>query len=260
MYFRNGGRKQKMSVFALLSVIVFLLPGSSGAAPVQKRLVVHGEGSLMISPDGVRILVGVETLEPTLAQARTKNNQLFRNIMNQLFKTGIKNIMAKSDSIRVSLVHESSYPNYRLPKVIGYRIYNAVTIRIYEKDPVKLAKNASRILDRAIAAGANRVRGVEFLRMNAQWSYRKAMLLAIKDAKNNAVQMAAQASVTLGHVVSVTPQWGRYYPELRQSAYGSYHGRVAYTQSSQWSGGGGPVVAAGKFVVRAMVTMIYELK
>lgn len=242
-------------------IMLLSTPRNGLAAPPKRSITVHGEGQLGVSPDAARVSIGLETLEPTLSAARAKNNRIFRRIVNQAARSGIPNVLVKSNSIRVSLVRETSYPRSRLPRVIGYRVYNSVTIRITTRNPRKLAARASKMLDRTVAAGANHVRGVEFLRMDGRWAYQKALLKAIKDARANAQKIAAHSGVALGKLLHVQPRWGSYYPMLR-SSWGGYHGRrFAYTQASRvGSGGSGMTVAAGKFVVKASVTMVYSLR
>jgi uncharacterized protein YggE len=242
-------------------IMLLSTPRNGLAAPPERTITVHGEGQLGVYPDAARVSVGLETVEPTLSAARVKNNRIFRRIVKQAARSGIPNVLVKSSSIRVSLVRETSYPRSRLPRVIGYRVYNSVTIRITSRDPKKLAVWASKMLDRTVAAGANHVRGVEFLRMDGRWAYQKAMLRAIKDARANAQKIAAVSGVALGKLLRVQPRWGSYYPRLSSSWGGYFSRRFAYTQASRAGGGGtGMTVATGKFVVKASVTLVYSLR
>lgn len=233
------------------------------AAPAAKTrtLSVQGEGRVAVSPDAVRILVGIETLEPTLTASRARNAELFGKVAAAVGRAGVAGVLVKSDQVGVELVYESNYAAGRLPKVLGYRIRNSITIRVVNRDPAKLSKYGSTLLDKAVAAGANRINGVEFFVTDTRDHYKKAMLAAIQDARRNAADMAKQAGITLGGVLSVSPSWGSYYPELSSGGgHGHYSRRHAYTQAASLGGGGaGMEVAAGRFRVKASVSMVYEL-
>ncbi|MDY0003462.1 MAG: SIMPL domain-containing protein [Polyangia bacterium] len=248
----------------LLVTAFAALSGATPALAEQARprtLSVQGEGRVDTAPDSVRVMVGIETLEPSLSSSRARNADVFAKVVAAVARAGVPGVLVKSDDVRVELVYEQSYPQGRLPKVLGYRIYNSVTIRAVERDPAKLSRAGSLILDRAVGAGANRIRGVEFFVSDTRATYKKAMLFAIEDARRNAADMAKHAGVTLAGVQSISPSWGRYYPELSSTGGGYFHHRHAYTQAaSVGSGGSGMSVAAGRFQVKASVSMVFELK
>lgn len=251
--------------FAVSLLVCSLLASPQAAAEPEARLKtlsVQGEGRMEVSPDAVRIVVGIESLEPTLAACRAHNVETFAKVVAAVGRAGVPGVLVKSDQVSVDLVYESNHDEKRLPKVLGYRIHNSVTIRAMDSNPVTLSKHGSVLLDRAVAAGANRIQGVEFFVTDGRAAYKKAMLEAIEDARKNASDMARQAGTTIAGVISISPSWGSYYPELSSGEVGGHYSRrQAYTQSASLGGdGAGMEVAAGRFRVKAQVSMVFELK
>ncbi len=247
-----------------LLAAVLLAAGAARAEP-DRTLTAQGEGRVEIAPDAARLYLGVEAEEPTLAEARRANERIFRKVLTQVQQLKINGLLMKSDGISVSLIKEDSPPRNKLAKVIGYRVYNSVTVRVTDSNAGNLAQHASRVLDAALAAGANHFNGVTFLRQDSRGAYNQALRQAIDDAKLNAAMIASQAKVNLGRLRSITPSWGSYYPELSYQPGGGWgghrYGGHGWTQAASVSGhGSGTTVAAGAFQVRASVSAVFEIR
>jgi uncharacterized protein len=247
-----------------LSLVLLLLAFSTVARagePDLRLITAHGEGKIEIPPDAARIHVGVEAEDATLANARKNNEKALRKVLQQVTQLKLPGLLMKSDSADVSLIKEErDRPHGKLAPIIGYRVYTSITIRVNDNTPASLSQKASRIVDAALAGGATQLHGVTFLRLDSRGAYNQALRAAIDDAKLNAAMMAGQAKVNLFRLRTLTPGWGSHYPEL---SFGGdrWGGGQHYTQAAHvGSGGGGTVVAAGSFLVKASVTAVFEIK
>jgi uncharacterized protein len=242
--------------------LLFAAAEARAADPEARLLTANGEGKVELTPDAARIHLGVQTEEKTLAAARDTNEKAVRRVLQQVMQLKIPKLLMKTDEEQVDLIKESNPPSGKLARIIGHRVFTAITIRVNDASPTGLSQKASRVIDQALAGGANHLQGVTFLRLDSRGAYNQALRAAIDDAKLNAAIMAQQAKVNLLRLRTLTPSWGSHYPELSYGAGG--HGGWQYgnvMQVANVSGSGsGTVVAAGSFVVKASVTAVFEMK
>jgi uncharacterized protein len=242
--------------------LLLLAPAALAAEPDYRLLTAPGEGKVEVSPDAARIHVGVQVEEPTLAAARTNAERALRRVLQHVHELKLAGLLMKSDRAEVSLVHERDPNPGKLPRIVGYHITTSITIRVNDADPAALSRKASQIVDKALAGGANQLHGVTFLRLDSRAAYHKALELAIDDAKLNAAMLAQRAKVSLGRLRTLTPSsWGGVYPDLAYGPGRDPWSSQRYPQSASVNAGGsGTVVAAGSFLVKTMVTAVFEIK
>ena len=95
--------------------------------------------------------------------------------------------------------------------LLGFQVTNQVTVKIHDID------NLPVILDRAIAAGANEMSGIEFLVSEQSKLLDQARDEAIADARRKAEIYAHAAGAKVGHVVSITEGGGAAPPIARDA-------------------------------------------
>jgi uncharacterized protein YggE len=121
-------------------------------------------------------------------------------------------------------------------RLLGFQVTNQVTIRIRDIDKFP------GILDRAIAAGANEMSGIEFVVSEQSKLLDQARDDAVTDARRKAELYAKAAGVKLGPVTSITEE-------------GSSPPRPA-VQAMRASA---VPVAPGEQLLRAAVSVTFEL-
>jgi hypothetical protein len=119
----------------------------------------------------------------------------------------------------------------------GFQVTNQVTVKIHD-----IAKLPA-ILDRAIAAGANEMSGIEFLVSDQSKLLDQARDEAIADARRKADIYAHAAGAKIGHVVAIVESGGQ--PPMPMGMQAMRAGAVP--------------VAPGEQTLRATVTVSYEL-
>src|SRR5262249_60859749 len=83
------------------------------------------------------------------------------------------------------------------PRSIGCHVSNVVRVT------VRKLPDAGPILDAAVAAGANVVRGIQFTLMDTAKASAEARASAVGDAMMKARQFAAAAGVTAGEILAI---------------------------------------------------------
>ena len=136
---------------------------------------------------------------------------------------------------------------YSAPTIIGYTVRSSVKVKVRE------TAKAGDLLANIVSKGANEVSGLNFVIDNPEAVTAEARADAIKKAKVKAEEIAKQAGVRLGRLLSIND--GGYSP--------IYNG--AYTKSAMDSvSGAAPAVApsieVGSEDVKVQISLVYEIK
>jgi uncharacterized protein YggE len=182
---------------ALAGVCFIAMATSTGRAqqpvPVQvvspvPQIVATGQGEAKVTPDRARIFIGVEARARTAAAASTENARKQRGIIDTLRAMGIP-------QEQISTAEFSVYPEQQfnpergdtMPRIMGYVVRNVVRAELRQIDQV------GRVLDAALAKGANQINSLDFYASNAAEVRRSALAQAIQNATANACAMAVAA-------------------------------------------------------------------
>ena len=216
---------------------------SSSAQAPQRVLNVTGAGQVYLTPDIAYIYLGVHTEKPSASEAVAENNVQTQKVIEALKKLGVdaKDIRTTNFSIWPS----QNYAPDGTPLDMKYVVDNTVYVTI--RDLAKLGD----MLDGVIAAGANTVNSIQFDVADKTAAMKEARAAAVKNAKEQAQELADAAGVTLGDITSIS-----FYdavPSPVVEAYGK--------------GGGGGMAAdvsvpiqPGQMSLTVTVTMAYEIK
>ena len=180
-----------------LSVIV--LAGSLGLAHAADRLVtVTGEASVSVAPDAAVIRIGVSTQAKTAGEASGANAQKMAAVLAAIKNSGVADRDVQTAWLSLQPQYDPSKPG--AARLVGFQVTNQVTVKIRD------VKSLPGVLDRAIAAGANEMSGIEFVVSEQSKLLDKARDEAIADAQRKAALYVKAAGGKLGTVVSITEE------------------------------------------------------
>ncbi len=186
--------------------------GLMSPAMAQDRLpdniiTVQGTGAVTAQPDSMTLNIGVETEGKTVEAARNSNAEKMNAIIRQLKALGIPGLQLKTAGFNVQPIRESEpspvTSRRTVEKIVGYRAYNNLEAKIEGADADRLSGYASRILDTAMAAGANNTSGPNFYMGRENPAQQEALRLAVAQARKHAEAVASAAGVTLTGVYSI---------------------------------------------------------
>ena len=242
-------------VVAALSIggLAFALAsGSRNAQPVanaatqtgspDRSVTVVGVGKATGKPDIARVTVGIETQAPSLQKAVDENKTKMSGLLDTLKKLGL----ADKD------IHTSNYSVYTeraTPPAPGaevstdqmiYHVTNQVDVTVRDVNQL------GDVLDKAVAAGANNIYGVNFSVEDTAKLEADARTKAVADAKSRAENLAQLNGVQLGEVLTVSEVIGA-------SAY-----PMAY--DAKGMGGGGTPVQPGELEMSMSIQITYAVK
>ena len=220
--------------FVIAAAALAPLPANA-AERIDKLMTVTGEGTIAAVPDSAVIRLGVSSQGKTARAASDANAKEMTVVLAAIKESGV----ADRDIQTTSLSLQPQYdPNKTgAPRLIGFQATNQVTIKI--RDIGQLPA----VLDRAIAAGANEMSGIEFVVSEQAKLLDKARIEAIADARRKAELYANAAGMKVGRVMAISEEGPAQTPRAYQTM----------------RAGAATPIAPGEQMLRAVVTVSYEL-
>lgn len=176
------------------------------AAAREPALTVNGAGRVEVTPDRARISFAVETEAEAAREASEANATLMERVMAAVRETGIPDLRVETSGYTLT-------PRYvprrddRPQEIAGYTARNHVQVISDDVEAV------GRIIDAALAAGANRVAGLSFEIRDAEPHRLEALREAVRKARGEAEVMAESLGMRLGDPIEV--QGGAEIPPIR---------------------------------------------
>lgn len=198
---------------ALLTGLPIHAQQAPQAATATRTIRATGVGEAMTRPDEAHLEFGVETVAPTAQAASTANAQRMERVIAALIAAGIprSEIQTRGFAVFPDYEHNPQTPE---PRIRGYRVTNTVAAR------TEAIPQIGRLIDVALAAGANRVHGVRFGVRNMDTPRAEALRRATARARAQAETIAGALGVRLGPVIdaSTADQPPRYVAPLEMAA------------------------------------------
>jgi uncharacterized protein YggE len=238
--------KHQFALIALLAWCVAAYGQATDAAPrpFDKPFIqTSGQSQVQAKPDQAVIDIGVITKAQTAASAASYNAGKVSALTAELRKV--------SGGAELKTISYSVQPNYAVPKpgsapeISGYTATNI--LRITLDDLGQLGK----IIDTAMASGANNIQQVQFRLKNARTVRTQAMRQAATDARANAEALAAALGLHVLRVLSVEENGSsEVFRPMRAAA-----GAVPMVQM----GSASTMIETGTIDVNAAVTLRVEI-
>lgn len=186
----------------LVSLIAMLALPARAQTPGEPALIsISGTGSVNAVPDIAHVTSGVVSEAKTARDALGANNADMARVIETLKAAGIEARDIATAGFNISPVYSSYRPKpgeeARPPRVVGYRVSNAVNVRIRDLDKV------GPVLDQLVSDGANTVDGIRFAIDDDAALLDEARKAAVADAMRKAKILTEAAGVRLGRIVSI---------------------------------------------------------
>jgi len=214
----------------LLSAFVACMP----ATAAEHLVTVTGEATVSVAPDISIIRIGVTSQGKTAREASDANAKQMTSVLAAIKDAGIADKDVQTSQLSLQPQYDPNKPG--AAHLLGFQVTNRVTVKIHD-----IGKLPS-ILDRAIAAGANEMSGIEFFVSEQSKLLDQVRDEAIADARRKAEIYAKAAGARVGRVVAIS-EAGAPAPPIAMQALRA----------------GAVPVAPGEQTLRAQVTVSYEL-
>jgi uncharacterized protein len=218
-----------------IAAITFAPVATQAAEKLDRLVTITGEGTVAAVPDSAVIRVGVSSQGKTARAASDANAHEMNIVLAAMKDSGIAERDVQTTSLSLQPQYDTRQPGGA--RLVGFRVNNQITVRV--RDISKLAA----LLDRAIAAGANEMSGIEFRVSNEAKLLDQARGAAIADAHRKAELYAHAAGMQVGRVVAIS----------EEGAAAPLRGFAPMRAAAPTA------IAAGEQTLRVVVTVSYEL-
>lgn len=171
---------------------------AQSAAPIPPpQITVSARGEVQVAPDRARVQVGVETQAKTAAAAAAENNKKQAAVLASIRALGVPATQITTLNYSVSPVQRYDDKDRRVV-IDGYQVSNIIQV-VSDK-----LEQAGPIIDAALANGANRVAGLDFLVKDPSNARDAALSQAVESARRQATVAAKAAGGTLGELLEIS--------------------------------------------------------
>jgi uncharacterized protein YggE len=202
---------------------------------------VVGVGTASGTPDVAHVNVGIDTESSAVQQAVNDNKTKMAALLDALKGLGIQDKDIQTTNYSV-YTQRAPGPNGAPDSgPLTYHVTNQVDVTV--RDVSQLGD----ILDKAVAAGANNIYGVNFSVSDTSKLQADARAKAFADAKARAASLAQLAGVQLGDVVSISEVIGN-------------SGPIYAANAAVGMGGGGAPIQPGELQVNMSVQVTFAIQ
>lgn len=201
---------------------------------------VTGKGVITAAPNLASASFSIENADARADAALKRNAEIAGRVMAALKKLSIRELTVSTSSYTVHPLYDRDRDIFEksgraVPK--GYRVRNSVTITTSRLDRM------GAIIDAAVAAGADRVGSLTFLRSDGDLLEQEAAARALENAADCARRLAREAGLEIRRIRSV-----QYLPQDPESV-----GEVTAQAEEQVH------VIPGRISFKAYVSVTFEL-
>ncbi len=205
------------------------------AQAADKLVTVTGEATVSVAPDAAAIRIGVSSSGKSAREASDANARQMTAVLAAIKEAGVAGRDVQTSRLALQPQYDQSKTG--TARLLGFQVTNQLAVKIRDIDKLP------SFLDRAIAAGANEMSGIEFIVSDQSKLLDQARDDAIADARRKAELYARAAGVKVGQVVGIVEEGSG--PPQRPMA-------------QAMRAGAGPV-APGEQTLRATVTVSYAI-
>ncbi len=238
----------------VVGLLLFPFPSVS-PAHAANTISVTGDAAVMVVPDEVILILGIQTSDRDLLIAKSENDAILKKLTALTQQLGIDPKYVQTDFIRIQPRYDDGYTQRNF---VAYFVQK--TVKITLKDITKFEE----LLTGALLAGVNYVHGIDFRTTELRKYRDQARDLAIKAAREKAEALAGALDQQVTRPTNIQENrlyWWSSYGSWWSGGYGG-----AQSQNVVQNAGGAPSgddessIALGQISVTASVTVTFELE
>ncbi len=184
---------------ALCTALMLTSPAVSHADEPLRTITVLGYGEIAAVPDLASVTIGVETEDETASGALRANTAQMGRLIAVLDTVGITARDRQTSNLSVQPRYRYEDRDGRNETILtGYSAANTLSLRIRD------LASMGDVLDALVAAGGNRLNGINFEISESEALLDDARVAALVDARRKATLYAEGAGAVLGDVVTIS--------------------------------------------------------
>ncbi|WP_027718549.1 SIMPL domain-containing protein [Desulfovirgula thermocuniculi] len=182
---------------SLIVLFCFALPVWA-AEPDAGGIAVIGTGRVYVVPDMAEVTVGVVTQGTTAAEAQAENGRRMQAVIQKLKELGLDDADMHTGGLSVHPEYNEAPAKEEPSQIVAYRAVNSLVVKV---KPVDMA---GKVIDVALASGANQVQSLRLMPGDTTAPGLEALALAAQDARRKAEALARALGVKLGALQSAS--------------------------------------------------------
>lgn len=171
---------------------------------VSPRISVSATGTSSIAPDMAILNLSVLRQAKTAREALSANTEAMSQVLNAMKEAGVEERDLQTSNFNINPQYQYSRPSksgeQKPPKIVGYNVSNALTVRI------RNLEDLGTILDQSVSLGVNNGGNVQFTNSNSDAPVEEARKNAMQRAIAKAKTLTTEAGVGLGKIVLISEQ------------------------------------------------------
>ena len=227
---------------AAVLALALVLSTSTASAEEAPTLTMNGIGVARIAPDVAEITLGVVTEAKDAAKAHADNAAQATRVQNAVKALGIAERDIQTTRYDFSPIYDVKDNGRSV--TTGYTVTNSVVVKVRNLD------NVGKVIDAALANGANRVDSLEFSASDPSAAKNAALADAARDARNKADAVAKALGV---HIVRILNVYADAQP------YNTPRNFMPMMMAKEAYDAGTPI-SAGELSVEASVNVTYVIE
>lgn len=237
-------------ISAALVIFSMIVISGLGSAMAQdgkfekNTMTITGQAKTSASPDKASIIIAVETTSKT-AEAAVKENAEKTNKVIEV----IKDSMGEGDKVSTAGYNLGPVYEYnnetKKSELKGYMASNQIIVETQNLDGL------GKLIDGVSKAGSNKIDSLTFDTTNREEYKKKALELAVQDARSTAETVAKAAGVKIVKILSIRPG-----TQIPMPSYDDYavRGKMAMAEAAPTP------IEPGELTVNATVTIVFEIQ
>jgi uncharacterized protein YggE len=222
----------------------------------ERTISTTGESVVYVTPDEVLVSFGVETFNADLDKSKADNDARSTKLLAAVKALGIEDKHVQTDTLNIEVRYKDY--NRNTIETEGYFARRQYSVTL------KDTKLFEKLIDTVLKNGGNRLMGFEFRTTELRKHRDEARKLAIKAAKEKAVDLAKELGMGIGKPRTIGEGYSGFYGG--RGWYGSWGNSFNVAQNSVQvapGGGGGEgegTLPLGQLAVRASISVTFDLQ
>lgn len=191
--------------------LALLTPFVCAHAAESASISVQGVGAIEVTPNAYSVTLVVEEQGNTVGKLNTQLDSDLRAIVTFLLEQGIEQKHIQSMQVRLQPRYINT-PQGRQQE--GFTLSRDITVTSTDLETY------DKVLDGVLKRGVDRIQQFNFISVGEGDAYQKALIAAVKNAKQRAKLLAKELEVEVGEVVAISESGGNMpIPVMRAEAF-----------------------------------------
>jgi uncharacterized protein YggE len=253
---RGSSMRQLAPITLFAALLITARPALADDPLAHRTISTTGESIVYVTPDEVVVSFGVETFNADLDKSKADNDARSSKLLAAVKSLGVEDKHVQTDTLNIEVRYKDY--NRNATEIEGYFARRQYSVTL------KDTKLFEKLIDTILKNGGNRLMGFEFRTTELRKHRDEARKLAIKAAKEKAVDLARELNMNVGKPRTIGEGYSGFYGGRGYyGGWGMNSFNVAQNSVQVAPGGGGGegegTLPLGQLAVRASISVTFDI-